>query len=275
MSAEVLQRPQDVSAFVEDRFNKYWRESSNYSQAQEWAFHDLNNAKGGTKEIETLRHRRLVDIAFAMSGETGAQMLRRIPDTSETQAFETTYGNGITLYHMAVSQGDSHMLDAMVDRITKVGDVSEDMINCQDKDGFTPLHVLVQHSAMVGLGVKMSLHERQEALRSLIVDAKADTTLKDNHGRTASDYLDSLIDRTRGLMRLPAEEREVWESDQFLGGIVDDAASMRQALTQIKVKGELNYTHVREGRVDEGHNADVIDMQAFREKRSKDEGPDL
>ena len=271
MSATVLQKPEDVSAFMEAKFDAYWKESGNWVEAKEWAFHDLNAAEGATPQIERIRHNRLVEIAFTLGGEKGAGLIRRIPDTSDTKAFEVTYGNGESLYHLAVAQGDSNILGALVERITKVGDVSADFINHQDKGGRSALHILAQHSANVGMGVKMSLHERQVVARSLIVDAKIDTSLEDTQHRSATDFLEAMVNHNRYLLENP-QEREVWENDNFLGAVVDDAASMRQAITQIKMKGSLGQTQLRQGSVDRSHSADVLDMEEFRRKR--DSGSD-
>ena len=270
----VLQKPEDVSAFIEAKFDAFWKERGDWVEAKEWTFHELNSVEGATPQIERVRHARLVDLAFTLGGRKGADMIRRIPDTSETKAFETTFGNGESFYQLAVSQGDSHLLDALVERITVVGDVDEDFINNQDKHGRTALHVLAQHSTNAGMGVKMSLHERQEAARSLIVDARIDTSVKDEQGQSASSYLESVVERNRALINNP-QAREVWENDNYLNAIVDDAASMRQAISQIKLKGALGQTQERSGTIDESRSADVIDMDDFRRRRAQgDDGPE-
>ena len=50
---------------------------------------------------------------------------------------------------------------------------------------------------------------------------------------------------------------------------------MRQAISQIKLKGALGQTQERSGTIDESRSADVIDMDDFRRRRAQgDDGPE-
>ena len=194
-------------------------------------------------------------------------MISEIPDTTETRAFETVFGDGTTYFHKAVSQEGPIMLQALVNRINRTGDVRPEFINTQDKAGNSSLHTLANHSANLGIGAGKNFADREEMARMLIVDGGINTSLRcgaGHDGKTASEILSELAAKKEYRKTLH-QSREPWETDQYLNAIIEDAKSMQQSIARIKMSGgETPHRVQRTGTYGADHSAEIIDLSTRR-----------
>lgn len=265
---KVFKTAHDITNFTEQRYQAHFASSANWIDAHIRAFRDLkDHTTASDLNIEASRHRKMIDLAFTVRGVEGARMISEIPDTSKTRAFETVFGDGTTYFHKAVSQEGPIMLQAMINRLNRTGDVRPEFIHTQDNAGNSPLHTLARHSANLGIGTGKDFADREEMARMLIVDAGINTSLRDGvdrNGQTASEVLSKLATKNEHRKTLH-QSREPWETDQYLDAIIDDAKSMQQSIARIKMSGGENPHRVqRTGTYDEGHMAEIIDLASRR-----------